>query len=137
MELNLQVSNWLVSALGGLASWTVVAACVLLALNVFFRARLLLRRAEGVHWLFDRSLVIRFLGLLFFIWVLLGFNSNAPKLALNPDYSAERAATERILQAQTAPVESIAPERESAAESSARLQALREEQRDAVLADEE
>lgn len=137
MELNLQVSNWLVSALGGLASWVVVAACVLLALNVFFRVRLLLQRAEVVHWLLDRSLVIRFLGLLFFIWVLLGFNSNAPKLTLSPDYSAERAATERLLQAQTAPVESIAPERESAAETSAHLQSLREEQRGAVLADGE
>ena len=137
MELNLQVSNWLVSALGGLASWTVMAACVLLALNVFFRVRLLLCRAEGVHWLLDRSLVIRFLGLLFFIWVLLGFNSNAPKLALNPDYSAERAATERILQTEAAPVESIAPQRKSAEETSAHLQSLREEQREAVLADGE
>ena len=135
MTINSQISNWLLASLGGLATWVVVAACVLLALNVFFRARLLHGRGEQLHWLLDRSLVIRFLCLLFFIWVLIGFNSNAPKLVLAPDYSAEQQAERAMLEGKTAPVENAAPPRESAAESSAHLQALREAQKEAVLPD--
>jgi len=137
MAVNLQISNWLVSALGGLATWAVVAACVLLTLNVFYRAHLLIRRGETIHWLLDRSLVIRFLCLLFFIWVLLGFNSNAPKLVLVPDNSAERAAQQQLLHAEPVPVHSAAPQRDSAAETSARLEQLREAEREAVLPEEQ
>ncbi|MFC6633432.1 hypothetical protein [Microbulbifer taiwanensis] len=132
MELNLQISNWLVAVLGGLATWVVIAACVLLALNVFFRVRLLHARGEGMHWLLDRSLVIRFLCLLFFIWVLIGFNSNAPKLTLAPNYSAERRATDNALK-ETGKVQDLSPKKETAAETSARLQVLREEEKEAVL----
>ncbi|WP_346837932.1 hypothetical protein [Microbulbifer sp. SAOS-129_SWC] len=133
MTINSQISNWLVSALGGLATWAVIAACILLALNVFYRARLLRNRGDSLHWLLDRTLVIRFLCLLFFIWVLLGFNSNAPKLVLVPDDAAERTAEQQLLRAEAAPVQSIAPQRDSAAETSARLQQLREAQKEAVL----
>ncbi len=137
MELNLQVSNWLVSMLGGLAFWAVMAACVLLALNVFFRIRLLRARGEALHWLLDRSLVIRFLCLLFFIWVLIGFNSNAPKLVLDPDYSAEQRAMENAMAKETFGVRDISPHRDTAAETSARLQEVREEQKETVLPDNE
>lgn len=133
MEFNLQVSNWLVSTLGGLASWIVIAAVALLALNVFFRVRLLRGRGEGMHWLLDRSLVIRFLCLLFFVWVLIGFNSNAPKLVLAPDYSGERQAIEKALDAETDEVRDISPQKNTATETSARLEAMREEQKEAVL----
>ncbi|WP_193162639.1 hypothetical protein [Microbulbifer hainanensis] len=135
MTINSQISNWLVASLGGLASWAVVTACILLALNIFFRVRLLRGRGEQLHWLLDRSLVIRFLCLLFFIWVLIGFNSNAPKLVLAPDYSAEQQAERAIREGKTAPVQSAAPPRETAAESSAHLQALRDAQKEAVLPD--
>lgn len=133
MEFNLQVSNWLVSTLGGLASWIVIAAVALLALNVFFRVRLLRGRNEGLHWLLDRSLVIRFLCLLFFVWVLIGFNSNAPKLVLKPDYSGERQAIEKALDAETGEVRDISPQKNTATETSARLEAIREQQKEAVL----
>ena len=129
MEFNSQIANWLMSALGGLASWIVIAACVLLALNIFLRARFLRQRGEGLHWLLDRSVVIRLLCLLFFIWVLIGFNSNAPKLVLSPDYSDEQEATERALQADTGDVENIAPIKPTSAETSERLSTLRESQK--------
>ncbi|WP_250461248.1 hypothetical protein [Microbulbifer litoralis] len=132
MEFNLQVSNWLVSVLGGLASWLVIAAIVLLALNVFFRVRLLHGRNEGMHWLLDRSLVIRFLCLVFFIWVLIGFNSNAPKVVLAPDYSAEQQATANARAGEAAAVDDISPQRKTAAETSERLRALREEQKQSL-----
>lgn len=136
MDINLQVSNWLVSILGGLASWAVIAACALLVLNVFFRVRLLSRRGEGLHWLLDRSLVVRFLCLLFFIWVLIGFNSNAPKLVLTPDYSAEQQAIERALSEQQGKVQDVSPIKESAEETSERLQEMRREQKESVLGGE-
>ena len=136
MDINLQVSNWLVSILGGLASWAVIAACALLALNVFFRVRLLSRRGDGLHWLFDRSLVVRFMCLLFFIWVLIGFNSNAPKLVLAPDYSAEQQAIESALSEQQDRVQDVSPAKVSAEETSERLQEMRQEQKASVLGGE-
>lgn len=136
MDISLQISNWLISILGGLASWAVIAACVLLALNVLFRVRLLNRRGAGLHWLLDRSLVVRFLCLLFFIWVLIGFNSNAPKLVLAPDYSAEQQATERALSEQQGKVQDVSPAKENAEETSERLQEMRQEQKESVLGGE-
>ncbi|MCA0893127.1 hypothetical protein [Microbulbifer agarilyticus] len=129
MEFNSQVANWLAGALGGLASWVVIAACVLLVLNILARIQFLRRRGEGLHWLLDRSLVIRLLSLLFFIWVLLGFNSNGPKLELAPDYSDEQQATERVLRAEQGDVENFAPEKPTAAQTSQRLEELREQQK--------
>ena len=129
MEFNTQIANWLMTALGGLSTWVVIVACALLLLNIFLRVRFLRSHGEGVHWLLDRTLVIRFLCLLFFIWVLIGFSSNAPKLVLAPDYSDETAATERALQSENGAVENLAPERATADERSERLEALREEQK--------
>ena len=129
MEFNSQIANWLMTALGGLSTWVVMSACVLLLLNIFLRVRFLRSHGEGMHWLLDRTLVIRFLCLLFFIWVLVGFNTNGPKLALEPDYSDERAATERALQDDSGGVVNLAPARETAEESSEHLQELRETQK--------
>ena len=129
MEFNAQIANWLMTALGGLSTWIVIAACVLLLLNIFLRARFLRSHGEGMHWLLDRTLVIRFLCLLFFIWVLIGFNTNGPKLVLAPDYSDERAATERALDDDTGSVVNLAPSRDTAKESSEHLEALREAQK--------
>ena len=128
MEFNSQIANWLMTALGGLSSWVVIAACVLLVLNIFLRVRFLRSHGEGMHWLLDRTLVIRFLCLLFFIWVLIGFSSNGPKLVLAPDYSAEQQATERALEQDADRANNLAPKRETAEERSARLEALRQEQ---------
>ncbi|MCX2781009.1 hypothetical protein OQJ46_03795 [Microbulbifer thermotolerans] len=136
MDFNSQISNWLVAVLGGLASWVVIAACALLAINVFFRVRLLHARGDGMHWLLDRSLVIRFLCLLFFIWVLIGFNSNAPKLTLAPDYSAEQQAIKNALNEETGGVRDLSPRRETAAETSERLQSLREAQKEEAVGEE-
>nr|WP_010132323.1 hypothetical protein [Microbulbifer agarilyticus] len=129
MEFNSQVANWLAGALGGLASGIVIAACALLVLNITLRIQFLRHRGEGLHWLLDRSLVIRLLSLLFFIWVLLGFNSNGPKLALAPDYSDERQATERALREERTEVENFAPEKPTAKQTSQRLGELREQQK--------
>lgn len=98
MVFNLKISSWLESALGGLASWVVVAAIVLLALNVFFRLRLLQHRAEGAYWLLDRTLAIRFLCLLFFVWVLVGFYSKAPGPVFDVGHGGDRweAATSAV-----------------------------------------
>ncbi|WP_231759295.1 hypothetical protein [Microbulbifer elongatus] len=130
MEFNSQIANWLMSALGGLASWIVIAACTLLALNIFLRARFLRQRGEGLHWLLDRSVVIRLLCLLFFIWVLIGFNSNGPKLVLAPDYSDEQEAVKRALQPKRQSVENLAPEVADSEETSERLAELRAEQKE-------
>lgn len=129
MEFNSQIANWLMAALGGLSTWVVVTACVLLLLNIFLRVRFLRSHGEGMHWLLDRTLVIRFLCLLFFIWVLIGFSSNGPKLVLAPDYSDERAATERLLEQGTGNVRNLAPVQETAKESSEHLEELREAQK--------
>ncbi|WP_295798599.1 hypothetical protein [uncultured Microbulbifer sp.] len=129
MEFNSQIANWLMTALGGLSTWVVMAACVLLFVNIFLRVRFLRSHGEGLHWLLDRTLVIRFLCLLFFIWVLIGFNSNGPKLVLAPDYSDEQEATERALTGESGEVQNLAPARESAEESSEHLQELREAQK--------
>ncbi|QKX16304.1 hypothetical protein [Microbulbifer sp. YPW1] len=129
MEFNAQIANWLMTALGGLSSWVVITACVLLLLNIFLRVRFLHSHGESLHWLLDRTLIIRFLCLLFFIWVLIGFNSNGPKLVLAPDYSAEQQATDRALNRETEPVGDLAPQRESAAERSEHLKTLRDEQK--------
>lgn len=139
MEFNSQIANWLMTALGGLSTWVVMSACVLLLLNIFLRVRFLRSHGEGMHWLLDRTLVIRFLCLLFFIWVLVGFNTNGPKLVLEPDYSDERAATERALQDDRGSVVNLAPVRETAEESSEHLQELRDAQKSeqrAVLGEE-
>lgn len=139
MEFNTQIANWLMTALGGLSTWVVIVACALLLLNIFLRVRFLRSHGEGMHWLLDRTLVIRFLCLLFFIWVLVGFNTNGPKLALEPDYSDERAATERALQDDRGSVINLAPARETAEESSEHLQELRDAQKSeqrAVLGEE-
>ncbi|MCQ3830982.1 hypothetical protein HXX02_16200 [Microbulbifer elongatus] len=130
MEFNSQIANWLMSALGGLASWIVIAACTLLALNIVLRARFLRQRGEGLHWLLDRSVVIRLLCLLFFIWVLIGFNSNGPKLVLAPDYSDEQEAVKRALQPKRQSVENLAPEVADSEETSERLAELRAEQKE-------
>ncbi|MFI2812249.1 hypothetical protein [Microbulbifer sp. JSM ZJ756] len=132
MQYNSQISNWLVSALGGLATWAVVLAIVILLLAIIARIRI----AGPGNWqrlLYDRSFIIRALSLGFGIWVLAGFSSNAPKLSLDPDYSAEQEAIRAQLEAGAGDVESVAPEKDSAEETSARLQQLREEQREAVL----
>ncbi|WP_043320184.1 hypothetical protein [Microbulbifer sp. HZ11] len=129
MEFNSQIANWLMSALGGLASWIVIAACVLLALNIVLRVQFLRQRGEGLHWLLDRSVVIRLLCLLFFIWVLIGFNSNAPKLVLAPDYSDEQRFRESVLQTGPKPVENFAPKTADAEETSERLEELRAQQK--------
>ncbi|WP_078083664.1 hypothetical protein [Microbulbifer mangrovi] len=129
MEFNSQIANWLMTALGGLSTWVVITACVLLLLNIFLRVRFLRSHGESMHWLLDRTLVIRFLCLLFFIWVLIGFNSNGPKLGLAPDYSAEQQATDRALQKEAGQISDLAPQRESAAERSEHLETLREEQK--------
>lgn len=133
MSFNWQISNWLLATLGGLASWLVILACAMLALTVFYRVRLLHARGESLGWLLDRTLVIRFLCLLFFIWVLMGFNSNAPKVVLAPDYSAEQVAREALLKAEAAPVKNLAPHRDSAEETSEQLESLREEEKESVL----
>ncbi|WP_237057324.1 hypothetical protein [Microbulbifer sediminum] len=135
MQYNSQVSNWLVSVLGGLATWAVVLAIAILLLAVVARIRV----AGPGNWqrlLYDRSFIIRVLALGFGIWVLAGFSSNAPKLSLDPDYTAEQAATRAQLESEAGEVESLAPEKDSAQDSSARLQQLREEQREAVLEEE-
>ncbi|WP_334079285.1 hypothetical protein [Microbulbifer sp. M83] len=132
MQYNSQISNWLVSVLGGLATWAVVLAIVILLLAIIARIRI----AGPGNWqrlLYDRSFIIRVLSLGFGVWVLAGFSSNAPKLSLDPDYSAEQEAIRAQLEAGAGGVESVAPEKDSAEESSARLQQLREEQREAVL----
>ncbi|MFD1215878.1 MULTISPECIES: hypothetical protein [Microbulbifer] len=128
MEFNAQIANWLMTALGGLSSWIVIAACVLLALNIFLRVRFLRSHGQGMHWLLDRTLVIRFLCLLFFIWVLIGFNSNGPRLVLQPDYSAEEEARARALR-HKGELDNLAPVRESAEETSKKLEQLREAQK--------
>ncbi|WP_428820009.1 hypothetical protein [Microbulbifer sp. MCCC 1A16149] len=129
MEFNSQIANWLMTAFGGLSTWVVITACVLLLMNIVLRVRFLRSHGESLHWLLDRTLIIRFLCLLFFIWVLIGFNSNGPKLVLAPDYSAEQQATERALNRETAPVGDLAPQRESAAQRTEHLEMLREEQK--------
>lgn len=134
MDFNSQIANWLMTALGGLSSWIVLAACALLALNIFLRVRFLRSHGEGLHWLLDRTLVIRFLCLLFFIWVLIGFNSNGPKLVLQPDYSAEEQARARVLR-QEGELKNLAPERENAEETSRKLEQLREAQKSQAVDD--
>lgn len=136
MEFNSQIANWLMAALGGLSTWIVAAACVLLVLNIFLRVRFLKSRGEELHWLLDRSLVIRFLCLLFFIWVMIGFNSNGPKLALAPDYSDEQAARQRALEGGVSGLENLAPKKPTAEETSAHLEALREEQQSEIAEEE-
>ena len=136
MEFNTQIANWLMTALGGLSTWVVVTACVLLALNIFLRVRFLKSHGEDLHWLLDRTLVIRFLCLLFFIWVLIGFSGNGPKLVLAPDYSDEQAARQHALEGRTGELENLAPKRPTAEETSARLEALREEQQTEIDSEE-
>ncbi|MBB5211254.1 hypothetical protein GTQ55_02505 [Microbulbifer hydrolyticus] len=91
---------------------------------------------QVANWLLDRTLVIRFLALLLFIWVLVGFNSNAPKLVLQPDCSAEQKARERALQVESGAVENFAPKMRKAEETSAHLESLRDEQQAEVTGEE-
>ncbi|GGA65246.1 hypothetical protein GCM10011369_03360 [Neiella marina] len=124
-----QTSNWLVGIFGSFA--TLVAVIMVLAIIGWIgsycywqwpnRHVSLPTLYFGVLWRLALGLVL--------VMALFTFSSNSPKVTLEPDYAAEQEASQQQLSKPTEPINDLSPEQLTPEQRSAKLEALREQQK--------